>query len=82
MLASQNNSLLKWLNVYMLLMSMCPKLEATSTIKDNDIHVWQEICIVPSPLSAGLNVGWWGSFLTISISLRRRALHKRGNNNF
>lgn len=40
MLASQNNSLLKWLNVYMLLMSMCPKLEATSTIKDNDIHVW------------------------------------------
>lgn len=41
MLASQNNSLLKWLNVYMLLMSMCPKLESTSTTKSNDIRVWR-----------------------------------------
>lgn len=41
MLASQNNSLLKWLNVYMLLMSMCPKLEPTSTTKINDIRVWR-----------------------------------------
>lgn len=39
MLASQKNSLLKWLNIYMLLMSMCPKLEPTSTTKNNDIRV-------------------------------------------
>lgn len=41
MLASQKNSLLKWLNIYMLLMSMCPKLEPTSTTKNNDIRVWR-----------------------------------------